>query len=148
MEEQKLFHGFLPYNKEQLQILLPNEDLSQFHIESWQSPHIVADSSLQARPGYNSCKATEYRDENETLNQKIHLLATIIKKSQKFLLYSGAGISTAAGIGDYASRADNSVGFSVSRPVDKPWSEFDAKPTLGHCIFTSLFNHVFILFYF
>jgi NAD-dependent SIR2 family protein deacetylase len=39
------------------------------------------------------------------LDEKIKILAQIIKQSQNLIVYTGAGISRAAGIADYASKA-------------------------------------------
>ena len=106
--------------------------------ENWELPCVTAVSDKQARPGYNSCLAHEYNDCQDVLVEKIKMLAELIKKSQRFVVYSGAGISTAAGIGDYASRADNSPGIMGERP--KLWSEFDAQPTLSHRVLTGIFE--------
>ena len=47
----------------------------------------------------------EYFDTEEELNSKIDVLATWIKESQYFIAFTGAGISTSAGIPDYRSGA-------------------------------------------
>ena len=130
-----LAHGFLPFDDEKVDNLF-GEDKPEFNINNWKLPEITAASNQQARPGYDSCKAHEYRDDPVTLKEKIKFLAKIVKKSKKFVVYSGAGLSTAAGIGDYASRADNSAGIQKARP--DMWSEFDVRPTLAHRVFTSL----------
>lgn len=41
----------------------------------------------------------------EVLEQKIKLLADIITNSKNLVIYTGAGISRASGIADYASKA-------------------------------------------
>ena len=44
------------------------------------------------------------------LSKKISLLASLIKKSKNFVVYTGAGISVAAGLGDYASKGGSLSG--------------------------------------
>ena len=45
----------------------------------------------------------EFFDDAETLNQKLDILADWIRQSQHCILFTGAGISTSAGIPDYRS---------------------------------------------
>ena len=132
---KKEAHGFLPFSEKYNNI--GNE---------WEMPHTIAISNQQARPGYNSCSAHEYNDVPEVLKEKIKLLAQLIKASNRFVVYSGAGISTAAGIGDYASRAENSAAFTgTERP--KVWSEFDAQPTMAHRVITCLYNEGYLKYW-
>lgn len=129
-------HGFLGFTEE-----------FDNRAEKWELPTITAHSGQQARPGYNSCEAHEFSDSEETLKSKISMLAQLIKKSKKFVVYSGAGISTAAGIGDYASRAENSGGFASVEEKPKLWSEFDAKPTIGHQVLVQLFKEGYLKYW-
>ena len=46
--------------------------------------------------------ASEFCDEKEVVNRKVHILANLLKLSNKTVIYSGAGISRAAGIGQAA----------------------------------------------
>ena len=56
-----------------------------------------------ARQGYDDhTKAHEYCDEPDVLLAKVKLLASLIRQSAQFATYTGAGISTASGIDDYA----------------------------------------------
>ena len=48
----------------------------------------------------------EYFDEPEVLKYKISELAEMVLKSEHFVAFTGAGISTAAGIPDYRSGAN------------------------------------------
>lgn len=50
----------------------------------------------------------EFFDEPEVLEYKVTRLAELIKKSQSMIAFTGAGISTAAGIPDYRS-GENTV---------------------------------------
>ena len=48
----------------------------------------------------------EYFDEPEVLKYKISELAEMVLKAEHFVAFTGAGISTAAGIPDYRSGAN------------------------------------------
>jgi NAD-dependent SIR2 family protein deacetylase len=85
-----------------------------------------------ARKGYegNSLTKSEYKDDPEVLKMKVKVLANILKESKNCVFYSGAGISTRAGVPDYASK-------------DKPKTELKggyrtAKPTGAHHAATAL----------
>mmetsp|Transcript_34694 Transcript_34694/g.58741 ORF Transcript_34694/g.58741 Transcript_34694/m.58741 type:complete len:335 (+) Transcript_34694:296-1300(+) len=67
--------------------------------------------------------------------KKIKKLAEIIQKSKRCIAYTGAGISTASGIADYASR-------DSGRP--KLMSPFDAQPTLAHRVLAALHKEGFL----
>ena len=77
--------------------------------EVWELSKIVARTKELARPGYAAGDATEFQDLPDVLDAKLSLIAQLIKKSKNFVVYTGAGISTSAGIGDYASKAKGSV---------------------------------------
>ena len=49
---------------------------------------------------------TEYFDSEDVLELKITALAKMIKVSKFFIAFTGAGLSTAAGIPDYRSGAN------------------------------------------
>jgi NAD-dependent SIR2 family protein deacetylase len=53
--------------------------------------------------------ASEYVDTEDVLAAKVDLLARKVEASASLAVYAGAGLSTAAGIKDYASRAAGSV---------------------------------------
>ena len=48
----------------------------------------------------------EYFDSQEELNEKVEKLAQMVIDSQHFVAFTGAGISTSAGIADYRSGAN------------------------------------------
>lgn len=105
----------------------------------WEPPVLVAYSDVEARPGYDSCKAHEYVDTPQVLAAKVKLLATLIRSSSNCVAYTGAGISTAAGIGDYASEAAREAGKSMSGPAQAfAMSPMDSRPTLAHSVLTSM----------
>jgi len=122
------------------------EDTEEFEIEEWQIwhgfagnqnwaiPGLVAESNESARADQgNHIKANEFMDFDEVLNEKIDLLVQFIQLSQFTCAYTGAGLSRASGIPDYASKSDNSV---VQAPKLK--SNLDAEPTYAHCVLTAL----------
>ena len=65
---------------------------------------------------------------------KIDLLADIIKKSSNLVVYTGAGISRASGIGDYATKAKN----SVSQQENHSLNRLNAVPSDAHYILTEM----------
>ena len=103
--------------------------------KSWTAPRRVVTCDKEARPGYNTMKAHEYAEEPHVLKAKIKLLAQLIKKSKFCTAYTGAGISTASGIDDYASKAKGSLAMKR-----KKVSGFDAQPTLSHRVLASVFR--------
>lgn len=100
--------------------------------DDWAPPRLVRACDKLARPGYNSMTANEYIDEPAVLAAKVALLARLLQQGERCVAYTGAGISTASGIQDYASRATDSVGLRKAR------TGLDAEPTLTHRVLTSL----------
>jgi len=64
----------------------------------------------------------------------MEIIADLIKNSKCVIAYTGAGLSRAAGIGDYASKAKN----SIMNEAPKLESSFDAKPTYAHQVLSKL----------
>ena len=111
---------------------------------SWAPPALACRSDVEARPGYDSCKAHEYLDTPAVLAAKIKALAALLRASTSCVAYTGAGISTAAGIADYASEAAREAGTSVTvggggggRPAP-PRSPMESTPTAAHCVLTAM----------
>eukprot|EP00746_Dinoflagellata_sp_MGD_P163729 gnl/MRDRNA2_/MRDRNA2_91923_c0_seq1.p1 gnl/MRDRNA2_/MRDRNA2_91923_c0~~gnl/MRDRNA2_/MRDRNA2_91923_c0_seq1.p1 ORF type:complete len:374 (+),score=78.60 gnl/MRDRNA2_/MRDRNA2_91923_c0_seq1:110-1123(+) len=77
--------------------------------DDWERPVLLAKSKDKARPGYMGGDASEFQDTPTTLRKKVKLLAQMIRRSRATCAYTGAGISTASGIGDYASKAKGSA---------------------------------------
>jgi NAD-dependent SIR2 family protein deacetylase len=73
-----------------------------------------------------------------TLRLKIAALADLIKRSHHFVAYTGAGISTSASIGDYASKAKNSLALRAKGPERK--SGLSAEPTFAHHTLVALYR--------
>ena len=91
-------------------------------------------SEHAARPGYDTADASEYLDEPEVLEAKIGHLAKLITQSECTVLYAGAGLSTAAGIDDYATQNKASA-EAVEEHLRSPMC---AQPTISHRVIVGL----------
>jgi hypothetical protein len=65
----------------------------------WAPPIMVTEFDVHARTTFTGIKAHEYNDTPEVLQEKVRLLAALLRQSENAIAYTGAGISTAAGIG-------------------------------------------------
>eukprot|EP00026_Physarum_polycephalum_P013197 Phypoly_transcript_13574.p3 GENE.Phypoly_transcript_13574~~Phypoly_transcript_13574.p3 ORF type:complete len:125 (+),score=24.29 Phypoly_transcript_13574:48-422(+) len=103
------------------------------------------------------CGLPEIFDSDEDLEKKIHSLATLIQKSTHLVAYTGAGISTAAGISDF--RGPDGVWTREERGEEeeclkkkergKEGASFeDANPTVTHIFSLAFYFIFFYLFYF
>lgn len=106
---------------------------------SWAAPRVVTECDQAARPGYSDQRAHEYVDETEVMAEKVNLLATWLRASASCVCYTGAGISTAAGIADYASVSEDSAAgnplmeaLSRGQQNTKAVSPMAAQPTFTH----------------
>lgn len=78
-----------------------------FGNRKWKNPKCTLYSEELQRPKQSHITKktkSEYCDHPDVLAQKIKLLSRMIKQSKQCVIYAGAGISTSAGIGDYASK--------------------------------------------
>jgi len=107
--------------------------------ESWELPKVVRVCKDEARPGYKTMKAHEYLDDPIVLSEKVKVLADLIRRSRNCVAYTGAGISTASGINDYATKADNSVASGCQKK--SPW---EAQPTLAHRVLVAMYKADFL----
>jgi len=108
---------------------------------TWPAPALAAECATLARPGYNSAAAHEYLDADWVLEKKVELLANMITSAEKFVIYAGAGLSTGAGISDYATRTG--AGGVLAKDVEKkapvaPVSPMKAKPSYGHKVIAAM----------
>lgn len=124
MESVKQWHGFLGS-------------------DTWPAPIKTAHCDEDARPGYHTEKAHEYADTEEVLREKVLLLAEMIKRSENCVVYSGAGLSTSSGIGDYATKSNSIESNKKKRIV----SGYAAQPSYGHRALVSIFKHGLIKYW-
>lgn len=104
----------------------------------WDLPELVTEYDVPARLTFTDIKAHEYIDQESVLLQKVKILADLIRKSSQMIAFTGAGISTAAGIDDYATKAKGTSVISEGRPNIMNWR--DAMPTKSHYILTALYE--------
>ena len=76
-------------------------------------------------------QAHEYNDQPNVLTEKVKMLVRLLKESENCVVYTGAGISTASGIGDYATQVPKE-----DRPLLR--SPMEAQPTYTHFSLTEL----------
>merc|ERR1711968_253086 len=108
--------------------------------ERWDAPVLATFSKQLARPGYASKNASEYLDTEATLKQKISLLAEMIRSAKHCVCYSGAGISTSAGVSDYATKERS----NVLQPKQKKVSALLCRPTRAHMVLTEMEKRGFL----
>lgn len=107
--------------------------------KEWAAPECVTDFDVNARLTFTSVKAHEWADRTEVLHAKVALLAAMVRSSRNCLAFTGAGISTAAGIDDYATKAKQaSVTATAERPTVRDWK--DARPTFAHRALTAMYE--------
>lgn len=103
----------------------------------WQPPVCVQEFDAQARYSFTDIKAHEWHDQDDTLRAKVGVLADLVRRSRFCLAYTGAGISTAAGIDDYATKGgDSSVTAEGRATLLKDWK--DAQPTKAHYVLAAM----------
>eukprot|EP00300_Choanocystis_sp_HF-7_P018550 c20072_g1_i1.p1 GENE.c20072_g1_i1~~c20072_g1_i1.p1 ORF type:complete len:560 (+),score=127.86 c20072_g1_i1:127-1806(+) len=106
-------------------------------LAQWPLPKRVVECDVDARPNYHTKKAHEYLDEPEVLQDKVKMVAEMVRASKLCVAYTGAGISTAAGVSDYATQAPNSLAKTKSKSNSK-LSPLDARPTLAHRVLVTM----------
>jgi NAD-dependent deacetylase len=110
--------------------------------ESWAAPQIVTRSADLARPGYESSVAHEYLDTEEVLKAKVVLLASLVRKAKRPVIYAGAGLSTASGVGDYATRTGADSVLAKQQDESGQRKGFilpcSARPNLGHSVVSAM----------
>ena len=112
--------------------------------KNWARPYCVAKSNEPNRKDQgNMTSSSEYLDEPEVLEKKMELIAQLIKKSKCVIAYTGAGLSRAAGIGDYGSKAKNSIVKNV-KELKNP---LDAKPTYAHNVISKMEENGLLHYY-
>jgi len=100
----------------------------------WPVPSCACRSADIARPHYGKSDQSEYVDHPAVLKAKVALLVQMLTASTGTVLYTGAGISTPAGIGDYASKAKGSLVQSERHNLNR----LMLQPTLSHRVLAAL----------
>ena len=104
--------------------------------KNWAQPTLVAKSNQPNRQDQgNTILANEYLDDPQVLDEKMEKIAALILKSKCIIAYTGAGLSKASGIPDYASKAENSIVKTT-----KLKSSLDAFPTYSHYILKRMYD--------
>eukprot|EP01063_Lacrimia_lanifica_P022112 TRINITY_DN29805_c0_g1_i1.p1 TRINITY_DN29805_c0_g1~~TRINITY_DN29805_c0_g1_i1.p1 ORF type:complete len:397 (+),score=109.93 TRINITY_DN29805_c0_g1_i1:51-1241(+) len=99
-------------------------------------PVLVTEFDVNARLTFTEIKAHEYTEQPESLKEKVRLLAKMIRAAKNCVAYTGAGISTAAGIDDYATKAGGASVTAANRPQVKDWK--NARPTYAHHVMAAM----------
>ena len=82
---------------------------------------------------------------SEELKRKIKALADYIRQAKHFVVYTGAGISTSAGINDF--RGPNGVWTAKARGVAAPaQTVVNPEPTLTHMAYVELMKRNYLKF--
>jgi len=107
--------------------------------DNWELPKPAVISDMTARPEYDCMTASEYLDTEDVLRAKAVALAGLLSKSKRSVLSTGAGLSTSAGIADYASQATESLsGVGGAVAATTGMSPFLAQPTDAHRVLFAL----------
>lgn len=99
----------------------------------WPLPSCTAEVAEEARPGFSSCSADEYQDDEMVLDAKVRVFVEMLRASRHCVAYTGAGISTSVGIKDYATKAQDDRRMSVGEVKAS-----DAKPSEAHRVLVAM----------
>lgn len=98
-------------------------------------PRLVSHSDAPCRADqHNMLPSDEFLDEPQVLAEKIAAISALVRQSSFCTAYCGAGLSSAAGIADYASDPRKTTVRAAARAK----TPFDAQPTLGHRVLAAL----------
>ncbi|UJR11436.1 hypothetical protein I4U23_015616 [Adineta vaga] len=98
-----------------------------------------------AHTALNDDEITEYFDTPDELDKKIKTLAQFIRDSKQFVVYTGAGISTSAGINDF--RGPSGVWTARARGIVLPPPTVrNPEPTLTHMAYVELMKQNYLKF--
>eukprot|EP01105_Mastigella_eilhardi_P000774 TRINITY_DN10921_c0_g2_i1.p1 TRINITY_DN10921_c0_g2~~TRINITY_DN10921_c0_g2_i1.p1 ORF type:complete len:115 (+),score=35.23 TRINITY_DN10921_c0_g2_i1:41-346(+) len=76
----------------------------------WALPRLVAESGECNRADQgNRTLANEYMDLPDVLEKKVDAVVALLRQSKHTVAYTGAGLSKASGIPDYATKAKDTV---------------------------------------
>jgi NAD-dependent SIR2 family protein deacetylase len=102
----------------------------------WAAPATTFSSVHDARPGYSTMSASEYQDDSVVLVEKVKHLARLVRASQCCVIFAGAGLSTAAGIDDYATHNRRDAGGG--EVLGHLRSPMCAQPTAAHRVLVGM----------
>jgi NAD-dependent SIR2 family protein deacetylase len=88
--------------------------------------------------------AHEYLDTREVLQEKARMFAGLLRQARRAVIYAGAGLSTASGVGDYATRTGGKSVALASSVSTGFMSPYDATPNLGHRVIAALASAGFL----
>ncbi|CAF3704188.1 unnamed protein product [Rotaria sp. Silwood1] len=98
-----------------------------------------------AHTALNDEEIKEYFDTPDELDQKIKTLADFIRNAKHFVVYTGAGISTSAGINDF--RGPTGVWTARARGFVPPTPTVrNPEPTLTHMAYVELMRNGYLKF--
>ena len=106
----------------------------------WEAPRLTRRALGAGREGYGTrLLAHEYLDSPEVLRAKVKLLARLLYCSTATSAFCGAGISTSAGIRDYASNASSSLAAAAAcASSGHGGGSTKPKPTRAHVVLANL----------
>mmetsp|Transcript_6378 Transcript_6378/g.8992 ORF Transcript_6378/g.8992 Transcript_6378/m.8992 type:complete len:386 (+) Transcript_6378:65-1222(+) len=122
-------------------MMVPRNDLHGLMGKShkWEEPKVATRCDETARPGYNSGAAHEFLDTTEVLQEKIQVLAELFRRARCIIIYTGAGLSTASGVADYATKTQGLV-----KDTPRLTSPLLASPNAGHRAIAQLAKAKFV----
>jgi len=109
--------------------------------KGWDPPRVHSEFNTLARTTFTDISASEFVDTEETLAAKVRCLAALIREAAQgsgTIAYTGAGISTAAGIDCFATHNRDTSAAGEATAL-KDWKS--AKPTYSHYAMTTLYEH-------
>jgi len=109
----------------------------------WPNPKRTRDCEDKSRPEYTEVRAHEYRDTDEVLKEKIKLFAHLVKQSKNCVAYTGAGLSVASGLDDYATKAKETITTRPHVAADRG-SGYLAFPNKGHEALARLYKQGYL----
>jgi NAD-dependent SIR2 family protein deacetylase len=105
----------------------------------WSKPKLTKVCEAPARPGYLTMKAHEYLDEDQVLREKVQVLAGLLKRAATAVADTGAGISTSAGIPDWATKHTKSDGTGTKLSAQQLAAvAASAHPSLAHRVLVAV----------
>lgn len=101
--------------------------------KEWEMPKLVTKTTEVNREDQgNMMNASEWLDSDAVIEAKTKAIADLIARSKCCVAYTGAGLSRASGIPDYASKVQGVVRPPTLR------SALDAQPTFAHHVLAAL----------